>query len=231
MDIIAMGGGGFSMEMDNPRLDRYILEQSNKKQPNTCFLPTASGDAEGYIDKFYTFFQKENCIPTHLSVLRPEIADKEDFLMSQDIVYVGGGNTRNLMALWKEWELDRILHKAWKNGTVLAGISAGSICWFEEGATDSVPGKVTTVKGIGLLPGSHCPHYDNPEESGPEYRRMISEGILTPGYAIDDGAAIHFKGTNTHKAISSRPRAKAYQVFMENGKLVEKELATEYLEK
>jgi len=231
MNIIAMGGGGFSMEPDNPRLDRYIINQSEQLRPKICFLPTASGDSEEYIQKFYTFFQEEDCEPTHLSLLKPEVADKETFLLSQDIIYVGGGNTRNLMALWKEWELDRILEKAWKNGTILAGISAGSICWFDEGPTDSVPGEVTKVKGLGFLHGSTCPHYDNPEESGEMYRHYVANEELSAGYAMDDGAAIHFVGTDIHKAISSRPEAKAYHVSKgENGQDVnETPLEMEYI--
>ena len=229
MNIIAMGGGGFSMEPDNKRFDRYIINQSEQLRPKICFLPTASGDAESYIERFYNFFNEEACEPTHLSLLQPEIADKESFLLSQDIIYVGGGNTRNLMALWKEWELDRILEKAWKNGTILAGISAGSICWFKEGASDSVPGKVTNVKGLGFLEGSTCPHYDDPEQSGQGYRDMILNGEISEGYGMDDSAAIHFVGKDLHKAICSKPDAKVYHVSKDGNELKEEPLEMEYI--
>lgn len=229
MNIIAMGGGGFSMEPDNPRLDRYIINQSEQLKPKICFLPTASGDAEGYIKRFYNCFEKEDCNPTHLSLLKPEVANIEEFLLSQDIIYVGGGNTRNLIALWKEWGLDHILKKAWKNGIILAGISAGSICWFEEGPTDSVPGQVTKVKGLGFLNGSTCPHYNNPEESGPTYREFIEKEELSAGYAMDDGAALHYVGTDIHRAVASRPEAKVYHVTKSDEGIQETPLDMEYI--
>lgn len=229
MNIIAMGGGGFSMEPDNPRLDRYIINQSEQLRPKICFLPTASGDSQEYIQRFYTFFEQEACEPTHLSLLNPEVADKEEFLLSQDIIYVGGGNTRNLLALWKEWGLDHILEKAWKNGIILAGVSAGSLCWFEEGPTDSVPGQVTKVKGFGFLKGSTCPHYDNRDESGKMYRQMIANEELCAGYAMDDGAAIHYVGTDIHSAVSSRPEAKVYHVSYEEQEVKETPLEMEYI--
>ncbi|TES55669.1 hypothetical protein E2L07_07035 [Halalkalibacterium halodurans] len=135
--IIALGGGGFSMEPENPLLDTYILDQCTKANPKICFIPTASGDSEHYITKFYDFFGKQDCQPSHLSLFRPPTRDLESYLLDKEILYVGGGNTKNLLILWKEWGLDSILRKAWKEGILLAGISAGSICWFEEGGTDS----------------------------------------------------------------------------------------------
>ena len=127
--IIAMGGGGFSMEPDNPLLDRYILKQAGTEKSKICFLPTASGDSEQYISRFYNFFNKQNCDPSHLSLFNPPSRDLEKFILEKDILYVGGGNTKNLLALWKEWELDSILRKAWEEGVILAGLSAGAICW------------------------------------------------------------------------------------------------------
>ncbi len=135
--IIALGGGGFSMEPENSLLDKYILQQSMKKNPKICFLATASGDSENYISRFYHFFEKQDCQPSHLSLFNPSTRNIESFLLDKDIIYVGGGNTKNLLVLWKEWGLDTILKKAWEQGIILAGISAGSICWFEEGVTDS----------------------------------------------------------------------------------------------
>lgn len=128
--IIALGGGGFSMEPENPLLDLYVLKQSGKHNPKICFIPTASGDADNYIARFYEFFGKQNCKPSHLSLFKPQTRDLESYLIEKDIIYVGGGNTRNLLALWREWGLDLIMMKAWEQGTVLAGISAGSICSF-----------------------------------------------------------------------------------------------------
>lgn len=123
--IIALGGGGFSMEPENTLLDRYILNQSGKTSPKICFIPTASGDSENYISRFYQFFEKQECLPSHLSLFRPPTRDLERYLLERDIIYVGGGNTKNLLVLWKEWKIDVILKKAWEQGIVLAGISAG----------------------------------------------------------------------------------------------------------
>ena len=171
--IIAMGGGGFSMEPENPLLDRYILAQSPKKRPKICFIGTASGDAEGYIEKFYHFFRKEDCEPSHLSLFKPHTRDIKKFILEQDILYVGGGNTKNLMVLWKEWELDKAIRHAYENGTILSGISAGSLCWFEEGVTDSYGNELEPISCLGLIPGSHCPHYDGEEERRPAYQKLI----------------------------------------------------------
>ncbi|HET7628220.1 MAG TPA: Type 1 glutamine amidotransferase-like domain-containing protein, partial [Bacillales bacterium] len=135
--IIAMGGGGFSMEPDNLLLDEYIVAQARNERPKVCFVPTASGDAAGYIDKFYKAFSSLACKPSHLSLFKPPVKDLQSFLLDKDVVYVGGGNTNNLLLLWRAWGLDVSLRKAWEQGVVLAGLSAGSICWFEEGVTDS----------------------------------------------------------------------------------------------
>jgi dipeptidase E len=154
--IIALGGGGFSMEPDNPLLDLYILKQAKKPTPKICFIPTASGDSDHYISRYYNFFNKQNCNPSHLSLFKPPTRDLEGFLLEKDIIYVGGGNTRNLLALWKEWGLDNILRKAWNQGIVLAGVSAGSICWLEEGVTDSFGEGLEPIKCLGFLKGSNC---------------------------------------------------------------------------
>lgn len=223
--LIAMGGGGFSMEPDNPLLDQYILKQANKARPTICFIPTASGDADSYIEKFYNFFNQQDCEPSHLSLFKPHTRDLEKFVLQQDIIYVGGGNTKNLLVLWKEWGLDQILKKAWEQDIVLAGLSAGSICWYEQGVTDSYGDKLEPLEALGFLPGSHCPHYDGEAERRPAYRQFIEQGTLQPGIAADDGAAVHYIDQKIKKVVSSRPMAKAYRVF----KGGEEELAVEYL--
>ena len=223
--IIAMGGGGFSMEPDNPLLDQYILQQVNNPKPKICFIPTASGDADSYTEKFYNFFNRQECIPSHLSLFKPPTRDLERFVLEQDIIYVGGGNTKNLLVLWKAWGLDEILKKAWNQGIVLAGLSAGSICWFEEGVTDSYGDQLEPLQALGFLKGSHCPHYDGEAERRPAYRQFIEQGVLQEGIAADDGAAVHYVGQHIKRIVSSRPAAKAYRVH----KGGEEELAAEYL--
>src|SRR5262249_48177214 len=138
VQIITMGGGGFSMEPDNPLLDKYVIAQTGKERPRVCFLGQASSEAPLYIINFYNAFNKLDCRASHLSLFQPHTADLAGFLGEQDIIYVGGGNTKSMLAVWREWQLDKILLDTAKNGTVLAGISAGCICWFEQGLTDSI---------------------------------------------------------------------------------------------
>lgn len=226
--IIAMGGGGFSMEPDNPLLDRYILKQAETANPKICFLPTASGDSEQYISRFYSFFNDQNCDPSHLSLFNPPSRDLESFVLEKDILYVGGGNTKNLLALWKEWGLDSILRKAWEEGVILAGLSAGAICWFEQGVTDSYGDGLEPINCLGFLKGSNCPHYDGETERRPAYHKLMETNKLHSGIALDDGVAIHYKEKEIHKILSSRPNAKAYSVSLEKG-ITERELHAEYL--
>jgi dipeptidase E len=227
--IIALGGGGFSMEPENDLLDTYILNQASVSHPKICFLPTASGDSEGYIQRFYDFFVNKQCIPSHLSLFKPHTRDIHGFFMEQDIIYVGGGNTKNLLSLWKEWGVDKYLGEALKKGTVLAGLSAGSICWFEEGLTDSFGDGLEPIKSLGFLKGSHCPHYDGELERRPSYSRFISESRVIPGYAADDGTALHFINGKLAKVVSSRAGASAYFVKEEAGAAVETRIETTYL--
>lgn len=228
--IVAMGGGGFSMEPDNPLLDRYVLKLAGKRRPRVSFVPTASGDAEGYIEKFYESFCKRRCTPSHLSLFRPSTKDLRSLVLSQDIIYVGGGNTFNMLALWREWKLDRYLKQAWGRGVILAGVSAGSICWFEGGVTDSF-GALEPLACLGFLSGSNCPHYDGEEERRGAYHRLVREGRLKAGYAADDGVALHFTGKRLAKVVSSRPDARAYRVAAAGGKVKETPIIPLYLGK
>ena len=229
--IVAMGGGGFSMEQENPLLDRYVLGLARTPRPRVCFVPTASGDAQAYIDRFYAAFSDHACEATHLSLFKLPSADLRGFVLAQDVVYVGGGNTRSMLALWREWGLDRVFREAWEQGVVLAGLSAGSICWFEQGITDSVPGALTMLPCLGLLPGSNCPHYDSEAERRPTYQRLVATGEVAPGYAADDGAGLHFVGTALARIVSSRPGARAYLLERVDGQARETEIAPEYLKR
>lgn len=211
--IAALGGGGFSMEPDDPRLDRWLLSLTGARRPRVCFVATASGDAEGYLERFHAAFAALSCEATHLALFRREIADLRAFVLAQDLVYVGGGNTANLLAVWRTHGLDAILREAWAAGVVLAGLSAGALCWFEGGVTDSFgPGYAPLVGGLGLLPGSFCPHYDGEAERRPLYRRLVAEGALAAGIAADDSVAVCFTGTARAEVVTSRPGARAWVV-------------------
>lgn len=226
--LIALGGGGFSMEPENPLLDRYILQQSGRSTPKICFIPTASGDADNYIARFYQFFEKQECEPSHLSLFNPPTRDFETFLLEKDIIYVGGGNTRNLLILWRAWGLDLILKKAYDKGVLLAGISAGSICWFQEGVTDSFGDVLEPIKCLGFIEGSNCPHYDGEVKRRPSYQELVASGNIIPGIATDDGVALHYVNNKLENIVSSRASAKAYKLYFEK-ELIEKELPTKYL--
>jgi len=227
--IICMGGGGFLMEPMNPLLDLYILGQSSKKKPKICFVNTAKGDTADTIKIFLSHFKKLKCEPSYLSLFKPPIENLESFVLGKDIIYVGGGNTRNLLLLWKGWGLDRIFKKAWERGIVLSGVSAGSICWFEEGVTDSFPGKLAPLKCLGFLKGSNCPHYDGEKERRPSYHRLLRERKIKNGYAADDGVAIHFIGDSIAHVVSSRPLGRAYKVGLQKGKVVENSIVPTFL--
>ncbi len=137
-------------------------------------------------------------------------------LLGQDIIYVGGGNTRNMLLIWGEFGVDSILREAWENGTILCGSSAGSICWFEQGVTDSiVPEELRAMNCLGFLPGSNCPHYDSEPLRRPSLQRFVNEESIVDGYAADDWAALHFVGSSLHQAVSAKSNAKVYRVTRE----------------
>ena len=226
--IVAMGGGGWGMEPENPLLDFYIYNLADKEEPKICFLPTASGDSEQYIARFYQHFAPQPADLSHLSLFEPPTSDLESLILEQDIIYIGGGNTKNLIALWKEWQLDRILQKAWKKGIILCGVSAGSICWFKQGVTDSIPGQKTVLECLGFLSSSNCPHY-NLDAYKEGYDRLLSQGTIANGYAADDGVALHFIGNELSHVVSSRPAAMAYLVENKEGLVQETPLKPKYL--
>lgn len=227
--IIAMGGGGFSMEPENLLLDQYIVSQVNRELPKVCFVPTASGDQSTYIERFYNAFKTLPCKPTHLSLFEPEFLDLESFVLQQDVIYVGGGNSRNMLLLWKEWGLDIALRKAYEKGIILAGLSAGSICWFEEGLTDPLNAPLYKLDCLGFLKGSNCPHYDGENKRRPSYHRLMAEGKIIEGYGVEDGVALHFKNESLCCVVSSRVEAKAYFVKAVDGRVIETEVDRVYL--
>ncbi|MGH6690539.1 MAG: Type 1 glutamine amidotransferase-like domain-containing protein [Gammaproteobacteria bacterium] len=221
-----MGGGGFSMEPDNPALDLYVLERARRTNPSVCFIATASGDAETYIDAFYTAFRKLPCRPAHLPLFA-RTPDLKTMIPEQDVIYVGGGNTKSMLAVWREWGLPDLLRSAWESGTVLAGVSAGAICWFESGLTDSSGTGLYPLSCLGFLPGACCPHYDGEAERRPALRRLIEQGAIANTLALDDGAAAHFVNARLANVVSSRPHAHAYRVERVDGRAMETSLNPE----
>jgi dipeptidase E len=227
--ILAIGGAAIPENLDNLLLIQYFLSLTKKKKPRVCFIGAAHGDAEAGRLRFYAGFSRFDCKPTHLPLFARTPRDLESFVLEHDAIYVGGGNTRSLLAVWREWQLDVYLRKAYEKGIVLGGASAGSICWFEQGVTDSVAGPLTAMPCLGLLPGSNCPHYDSEVLRRPTYRKMVASGKIIEGVAADDGAALHYVNGKLLCAVSSRPRAKAYRLTRLGKRAVEKALPTRYL--
>lgn len=223
------------MEPDNPLLDDFVLSLSPKMPAKVCFVPTASADSAAYIARFYRAFSGR-AIPTDLTIYDPpslprqptKTSEMASFLADQDIIYVGGGNTANLLSIWRTHGLDRILRDAWTRGAILCGVSAGMICWFRDGITDSFGQLDSLGDGLGFIDGSACPHYDGELERRSAFHKAIEEG-LSGGYAADDGAALHFRGTELVEVVSSRKNASVYRVQHGNGKVEEARLNVRYL--
>jgi len=226
--IVAMGGGGFSMEPGNPLLDDHILSLAGVERPKLCLLPTASGDSARLIANFHTAFQDRPVEARHLQLFGAPRTDIREFLLRQDVIYVSGGNTANMLAIWRLHGVDSILHEAWEAGVVLAGLSAGMICWFEAGVTDSFGPLAPLRDGLGFLPGSACPHFDGEADRRPTYHMYIRDGF-PPGFAADDGAALVFRGAELPESVSSRPDARSYHVTLRGAEVAEVALPTRYL--
>ena len=233
--IVALGGGGFSMEPENTLLDDFILSLARRQPARICFIPTASADSANYIVKFYRAFTGR-AIPVDLTLFDapslPRVpartADLAAFIAEQDVFYVGGGSTANMLAIWRAHGLDVLLRDAWRAGAVMSGISAGMLCWFEAGLTDSFGAIEPLHDGLGLIPGSACPHFDGEAERRPRFHELVRGGF-PGGYAADDGAALHFTGTELTEVVSSRPDAAGYRIRTEGCDVVEQRLPARFL--
>jgi peptidase E len=208
-----MGGGGFTMQERSPALDRLVLTLTGKTVPKVCFLPTASGDGREQTTRFHERFSAWPCEPSVLSLfhLGRDRIDPREHLLSQDAIYVGGGSMRNMLAVWREHAVDEAMRAAWERGIVLAGLSAGAMCWFEGGITMS-GGAPRPAPGLGLLEGSLSVHTDGEPERLPAFRAAIAGGALPSGYAADDGAALLFHGTRLSGCVGSRAGARVIRI-------------------
>lgn len=224
---ILIAGGGFGTTFI-----RYMAELTGKDRPRLCYLPTASADRESGSIRWY-----ENCAPLNVfpsvqaSFINSNRMDQswEEALLSMDGIVVSGGNTLNQQAIWKIQGIDEVLREAWDRGIVLGGASAGSLCWFEEGTTDSRPQELTKIECLGFLRGSHSPHYDGEANRRPTYHRLISSGVLKPGYACDNDSGIYFIDNEVSRVVKTREDAKVYYVALEAGQVVETELPAEMI--
>jgi peptidase E len=229
--IVAFGGGGFSMEWGNTLLDDYVLGLTGVARPRVCFLPTASGDADHYVVRFYRAFDASRCEPSHISLFRREtgVGDPRAHLLEQDLVYVGGGSLVSLLGTWGAHGIGECLREAWQAGVVLCGGSAGSLCWFASALSAFHSGPVRCIDGLGFLPWSNAVHYDDESGRRSAFHDAVAAG-LAPGYGAGDGAALRFVGVELAEVVSSRAGARAVYVSADGaGGAVERELPVRFL--
>lgn len=203
--IVACGGGGWSSDTGIGPLERYVLALTGAERPRVCLLPTASGDSDWLVARFYETFARSGCEPSHLPLFHAHPAGIEEDLFSQDVIYVGGGSSANLMAVWAVHGLEPVLRTAWERGVVLAGVSAGAICWFAAGLTNSLGPGFAPVGGLGLLPGGFCPHADSDPGRLVALRALIEEGRMPSTFAVDDGAAVHLSDDAPPRLVREAP--------------------------
>jgi dipeptidase E len=202
--IVAMGGAALGTPLDD-----FVLGLA--RGPRVCFVPTASSESPEFVIRFYETYARK-AEPTHLSFFPWPPEELRELVLSQDVIYVGGGNTANMLAVWRVHGMDAALRAAWEEGVVLCGSSAGMICWFEAGVTDSFGPQLEGMRdGLGFLPGSACPHYDGEELRRPRYRELVAAGF-PPGYAAEDGVGLHFVGAELAEVVTAEPRKRAYRV-------------------
>lgn len=207
-----IGVGGTENQEDEMIFDLYILAAAEVKKPKICFLGTASGDATGYINDFLKRFSRYPCEPTYLGVVSPTVEDMESFLLEQDIIYVGGGNTKSMLALWQEWGIDDILRKAYDKGIVLAGVSAGLVCWFDTCISDAYPGTYTPIPCLGFLKGAVAAHYEMDFKKTEAMRKFMTNWGASLGIGVDNGAAVHFENDGILRAISQKPKSMVMKI-------------------
>ncbi|HET6629500.1 MAG TPA: peptidase E [Woeseiaceae bacterium] len=229
--IFGAGGCFFVEPWQEPLLQRHLLSLAGVPVPRICFLGTANGDNPADIEQFYRQMGRHACRPSHLKLFEPHTDRFRAWFLEHDIIYVGGGATRNLMALWEEWGIVAALHDAWQAGVVLAGTSAGSICWFEGCITDSLPARMLPLRCTGFLAGSGCTHYDARPDRPAAFRRYLLEGrIPFPGIATENHTALHYRGRELFEVVTARRGSKAWRLTRRGDAIVEAPLDARLLE-
>tara|TARA_Y100001968_G_scaffold40095_1_gene30495 strand:+ start:11638 stop:12330 length:693 start_codon:yes stop_codon:yes gene_type:complete len=218
--IVAIGGGGFGRNNTSDLIEKYILTLSDKTSPKICFLPTASGDSDSYIVRFYSIFTKLNCKPTHIEFFK-RTTDIENIIMEQDIVFVGGGNTKSMLAIWNDWGMSNLLINAYNRGVIMSGVSAGAICWFTRGITDSWGNELRILPCLDLISGTCCPHYDEEPSRIPYVKKILHEEKVKNCISIEGGSAMHFIDGKPFKNVSFKNKKNTYNVFLDNNVIIE----------
>ena len=219
--IIAIGGGGFGRNPGVGIIEKYILDQSDKDTPNICFIPTATGDSESYKVSYYSTMTKLDCNPTHLDFFK-RTPNLEKFIQMQDVIFVGGGNTKSMLAVWREWGLDKILKYAYESGTIMSGVSAGAICWFEKGITDSWANSLNVLECLGYTKGNCCPHYDEEPARRPFVEKALKSNLINHCLSVEGSCALHIKNDKPHRAINFGKNKNSYNATIVDGKVCEK---------
>lgn len=215
--ILATSGGWVGTPR-GPRpgpLLNHALALSGKERQRLCFVSTAGGDSlEWTALQYAAFADRDDVVVSHLALFTmPNVADPKEHLLSQDVIWVGGGSVANLLAVWQVHGLGEIFRAAWERGVVLAGVSAGSLCWHVGGTTDSFgPDLRPVTNGLALLPYSNGVHYDSEEQRRPLLQKLIADQTLPDGYATDNGVGLHYVGTDLHEVVSETKGAAAYRV-------------------
>jgi len=217
-NIVAIGEGGFGRSLGNLEIEKYIISLINKKRPKICFIPTASGDSSLYKLNFYRAFSKLDCITSHIDFFS-RTENIEDKVLNQDIIYVGGGNTKSMLAVWKEWNLNEILLSAYKKGIVMSGVSAGAICWFDKGITDSYAKELAIIDCLGIVEGIACPHFDEEQEREPYVNEVINKEIIKSCFCIEGNCALHIKNNIEFSSIDFGNGKKCFKVYKEKNSL------------
>jgi peptidase E len=219
--ILAIGGVQLTPGSTDWPLHQYMLDLSGRERPRICMLATASGESASGLANFYATFARR-AEATHLDLFGRTVPDIEGFLLDQDVIYVGGGNTANMLAIWRVHGVDKVLRAAWEDGILLAGWSAGANCWFEASLTDSFGPNLDPLRdGLKFLPGSFCPHYDSESLRRPRFEELVGSGALPDGFAADDGVGLLFEGQGLAEAVASLPGQHAYRVERRRGTSVE----------
>ena len=223
--IIAIGGGGFGRTPGEGLIEKYILDQSEKDVPNICFIPTATGDNEAYKVNYYSTFSKLDCSPSHLDFFK-RTPDLKELILKQDVIFVGGGNTKSMLAVWKDWGLDLLLKEAYEKGVIMSAVSAGAICWFDQGITDSWAEDLKVMDCLGFIEGACCPHYDEEPQRKPSLNKFITEKVLKSCYAVDGGCALHIEDEKEFKSVVFSENKNSFLVEMKGNKVAEKPYST-----
>ncbi len=219
--IVAIGGGGFGRGNSSYLIEKYILDLSGKTTPKICFLPTATGDNDSYIVRFYSIFNRLNCKPSHIEFFKrtPNI---KNHIKDQDVVFVGGGNTKSMLAIWKDWGMGEVLKDAYNEGVIMSGVSAGAICWFTSGVTDSWENELRILPCLDFICGTCCPHYDEEPSRIPYVKKIIFDEKVTNCISIEGGSAMHFIDGVPYKNVSFKNNKNTYNVFLDKNDIVEK---------